>query len=101
MVERFALTRRSPLRRLTLWEREMDRFLGHRARWFDWPAYTWLAVPAGIDGSKISATYEGGVLELMLPAGETQEHKVEVTAKAAKAPKAKGTRTKKAKAKKE
>ena len=166
MAERFALTRRNPFRELYLREREMDRFLGHTSRWFNWPLYLWhrqpiveqsyfapmevyerdgqtvvklelpgvemedidislsdgaltiegekkhegevteggyyrsqrtygsfrrtLAVPTGIDESKISATYESGVLEVLLPkAEETQEHKVEVKAKAAKGKKAK------------
>jgi len=47
-------------------------------------------VPGGMDGSKISATYDNGVLEVLLPkAEETKEHKVEIKAKAKKAVKAK------------
>ena len=169
MATRFALTRRNPFRELSLWDREMDRFLGHTARWFEWPQYNWnrqpvpereyfapmeiserdgqtaiklelpgveledidisltdgvltikgekkheeevtegdyyrsertygsfrraLTVPKGIDESKITATYDSGVLEVLLPkAEETQEQKVEV--------KAKETKVKKAKAKK-
>ena len=41
MAERFGLTRWSPFRELSLWDREMDRFFGHTGRWFDWPVYTW------------------------------------------------------------
>jgi HSP20 family protein len=47
------------------------------------------AVPQGLDGSKISATYDNGVLEVLLPkVEEQQEHKVEVKAKAKKTTKA-------------
>jgi HSP20 family protein len=44
-----------------------------------------LSVPKGIDGSKISATYEKGILEVSLPKlEEKQGHKVKVQAKEAK-----------------
>lgn len=44
-----------------------------------------LSVPTDIDESKISATYDSGVLEVVLPKVETeQEHKVKVKAKRAK-----------------
>ncbi len=43
-----------------------------------------LSVPRGIDESKISATYDAGVLEVSLPkVEEQQEHKVKVEAKKA------------------
>lgn len=44
-----------------------------------------LSVPKGIDGSKISATYDKGILEVSLPKlEEKQGHKVTVKAKKAK-----------------
>jgi HSP20 family protein len=44
-----------------------------------------LSVPKGIDGSKISATYDKGILEVSLPKlEEKQGHKVTVEAKKAK-----------------
>jgi HSP20 family protein len=44
-----------------------------------------LSVPKGIDESKISATYDKGILEVSLPKlEEKQEHKVTVKAKKAK-----------------
>ncbi len=49
-----------------------------------------LAVPKGIDEGTITATYDSGVLEVLLPkAAEKQEQKVEVKAKEAKGKKAK------------
>ena len=166
MATRFALTRRNPFRELSPWDREMDRFLGHTARWFEWPQYSGqrqsgpereyfapmeilerdgqtvvklelpgvgledidisltdgmltikgekkheeevaegdyyrsertygsfrraFAVPKGIDEGTITATYDSGVLEVLLPkAEEKQEQKVEVKAKEAKGKKAK------------
>ena len=64
-----------------------------------------LAIPKGIHAEKIEATYEHGVLELLLPtAGEAQVHKIEPKSEArseAKAEaKAKPKRRAKAKAKK-
>ena len=48
------------------------------------------AVPREIDGSKITATYENGVLEVLLPKAEEQhEQKVEVKARKARKARAK------------
>jgi len=45
-----------------------------------------LSIPRGIDESKISATYDEGVLEVELPkvGGEKKEHKVKLSTKKAK-----------------
>jgi HSP20 family protein len=173
MANRYGLTRYRPFGGLMPFDREMDRFLGHALRWFDWPTYTWrtpaleqeffapvelverdgqtvvkmelpgvemsdiditvkdgvltvkgekrheeeveeggvyrsersyggfsrsIGIPEGLDEAKIAASFDNGVLELVLPrteAVETKEHKVPVKAKA----KTK-TRAKKAKAEK-
>lgn len=173
MAERFGLARWRLFGGLIPLEREMDRFLGHSLRWFDWPMYAWrhtpllereyfaptellergghtvvkmelpgvgmedvdisiadgvltvkgekkheeevkegdyyrsertygsfyrtLPVPEGIDTSKISATFDNGVLEVLLPkTGEKQEHKVPVKAKATTKTKTKKARAAKA-----
>ena len=45
-----------------------------------------LSLPEGVDGSKLTATYESGVLEISMPKVEAErEHKVEVKARKATA----------------
>jgi HSP20 family protein len=39
MATRYGLTRYRPFGGLMPREREVDRFLGHALRWFDWPTY--------------------------------------------------------------